>query len=303
MISISTTLTRSAQPNSTQQSSIERAQQPQCTGGSATTSVQQHCRCRCFQVPSGTQTAILMRISRCIQWHAVPWCNVCRQPACRQSRHFAHTPLHVSHANQRSNNKHNGEDHPPAAAVNTLALLELLLTQPKVNTETASETSLLVDNTSATPDTSPTDAHSSTPGISRQLPTPSDIWTETWQPLELSQPVHAKQGQAAAALQLQMPVALPSLQLWRLQQQQQQPPKQQQQQQQPGQSSQTIKDESVPQPKGLAAATMMRNAQMQLQGIAPAARLQLMALSMASLEDLTESLKGVGERYAGHGPD
>lgn len=66
MISIRTTLTRSAQLNSTQQSSIERAQRPQCTGRGATTSVQQHCRCRCFQVPSGTRTAVLMRTSRCM---------------------------------------------------------------------------------------------------------------------------------------------------------------------------------------------------------------------------------------------
>ena len=100
-------------------------------------------------------------------------CNVCRQPACRQARHIAHTPLHLSHANQRSNNKHNGEDHPPAAAVNTQALLELLLTQPKVDTEIASENSLLVDDTSATPQSSPTDAHLPTPGIAHQLPTPT----------------------------------------------------------------------------------------------------------------------------------
>ncbi|DBA97826.1 TPA: hypothetical protein ACH3X3_012692 [Trebouxia sp. C0006] len=214
-----------------------------------------------------------------------------RQPACRQARHIAHTPLHLSHANQRSNNKHNGEDHPPAAAVNTQALLELLLTQPKVDTEIASENSLLVDDTSATPQSSPTDAHLPTPGISHQLPTPSDTWTETWQPLELSQPVHAKQAQAAAASQLQMPVALPSLRFWHQQQQQQQ-----HQQQLPGQSSQKTRDRSVTQPKGLAAATTMRNAQMQLQGIEPAARLQLMALCMASLESLTESLKGVSIR-------
>lgn len=212
-----------------------------------------------------------------------------RQPACRQARQFAHTPLHVSHANQRSNNKRNGEDPSPAAAVNTLSLLELLLTQPKLDTDTASETSLLVDDTSAMPDSSLADAHLTTPGISHQLPTPSDIWTQTWQPVEPSSPVHAKQAQAAAASQLQMPVALPSLRFWR---------QQQQQQQLPGHSSQKARDKSVLQQheKGLAAATMMRNAQMQLQGIEPAARLQLMALCMASLEDLTESLKGVSIR-------
>ncbi len=224
-------------------------------------------------------------------------CNVCRQPACRRARHCAHTPLQVSHATQRSNNKHNGEDYPPAAAVNTLALLELLLTQPKVDTEIASETSLLVDDTSAMPELSPIDAHLPTPGIPHQLPTPSDIWTETWQPLELNQPVHAEQAQAAAAA-IPMPAALPSLRFWRHQQQQQQ-----HQQQLPGKSSQKTRDRSVPQPKGLSAATMMRNAQMQLQGIEPAARLQLMALCMASLEDLIQSLKGVSIRYAHHASD
>ncbi|KAL0044858.1 hypothetical protein WJX82_000371 [Trebouxia sp. C0006] len=48
-----------------------------------------------------------------------------RQPACRQARHIAHTPLHLSHANQRSNNKHNGEDHPPAAALMALCMASL----------------------------------------------------------------------------------------------------------------------------------------------------------------------------------
>lgn len=233
-------------------------------------------------------------------------CNVCRQPACRQARHFAHTPLHVCHANQRSNNKIISENQSPAAAVNTLALLELLLTQPKVDTETASETSLPVEDTSAMP-AMPTDAHLTAPGISHQVPTPSDIWTHTWQPLERSQPVQAKQAQAAAASQLQMPVALPSLRFWRQQQQQQQKQQQQQhaqhQQQLSGQSSQKTTDGSVRQPIGLAATAMMRNAQMQLQGIEPAARLQLMALCMASLENLTESLKGVSIRYARHASD
>ncbi|DBA70048.1 TPA: hypothetical protein ACH3X2_012295 [Trebouxia sp. C0005] len=222
-----------------------------------------------------------------------------RQPACRQARHFAHTPLHVCHANQRSNNKIISENQSPAAAVNTLALLELLLTQPKVDTETASETSLPVEDISAMP-AMPTDAHLTAPGISHQVPTPSDIWTHTWQPLERSQPVQAKQAQAAAASQLQMPVALPSLRFWRQQQQQQQKQQQQQhaqhQQQLSGQSSQKTTDGSVRQPIGLAATAMMRNAQMQLQGIEPAARLQLMALCMASLENLTESLKGVSIR-------
>ena len=291
--------------NSTQQSGSERAQvgvpsvpaqRARCTGRRATSSVQQHCRCRRFQVPSGTRTACelhaVYHVTLCHACRCNTACNVCRQPACRQTRHFAHTPLHVSHAHQRSNNKRNGEDpSPAAAAVNTLALLELLLTQPKLDTDTTSTTSLLVDNTSAMPDSSLADAHLTTPGISHQLPTPSDIWTETWQPVEPSSPVHAKQAQAAAASQLQMPVALPSLRFWRQQQQQQQL------QQLPGHSSQKARDRSVLQQKGLAAATMMRNAQMQLQGIEPAARLQLMALCTASLEDLTESLKGVGIRY------
>ena len=289
--------------NSTQQSGIERAQvgvpsvpaqRARCTGRRATSSVQQHCRCRRFQVPSGTRTACelhaVYHVTLCHPCRCNTACNVRRQPACRQARHFAHTPLHVSHANQRSNNKRNGEDPSPAAAVNTLSLLELLLTQPKLDTDTASETSLLVDDTSAMPDSSLADAHLTTPGISHQLPTPSDIWTQTWQPIEPSSPVHAKQAQAAAASQLQMPVALPSLRFWR---------QQQQQQQLPGHSSQKARDKSVLQQheKGLAAATMMRNAQMQLQGIEPAARLQLMVLCMASLEDLTESLKGVSIRY------
>jgi len=268
-----------------------------CHPGCRTTLDIHHHSCPCFfslQVHGQQFSYKVCRTLRCATCHAVPWysaCNVCRQPACRQARHCTHIPLQVSYAKQRPNNKSNSQEHPPAAAVNTLALLELLLTQPKVDTETVSETSLLVDDSSAMPESSQTDTHLTSPGISHQLPTSSYIWTETWQPLEVNQPVHAKQAQAVAAAH-QMPVGLPSLRFWRQQQQQQQ------QQQLPGQSSQKTRDRSVPRPKGWAAATMMRNAQMQLQGIEPAARLQLMALCMASLEDLTELLKGVSIRYA-----
>ena len=86
MVSIRTTLTRSAQLNSTQQSGIERApQRPRCTGRSATSSVQQHCRCRCFQVPSGTWTAGLMRTSCCVSCLAVLWLQMQHSLQCLQA--------------------------------------------------------------------------------------------------------------------------------------------------------------------------------------------------------------------------
>lgn len=190
-----------------------------------------------------------------------------------------------------------------SAAINTLALLELLLAQPTAVPKMAPNTSLQLEDIQAKPSetqaaiTFGTDQQLEAVGPSQLLPTPSDIWTEAWHPLELHQSMHTKQAHDTVAAH-QMPRPMPSLRFWRPQQQQQgqqhlqeQQQSRQHQQQQHTQSSQKGGRRSVWGPPSLAGASPMKKAQMQLQGIEPGARLQLIPLCMASLENLTEALQ------------
>lgn len=195
-----------------------------------------------------------------------------------------------------------------SAAINTLALLELLLAQPTVVPKMAPDTSLQLENIQAKPSetqtaiTAGTDRQLEAVGASQLLPTPSEIWTEAWHPLELHQSIRTKQAHDIVAAH-QMPGPMPSLRFWRPAQQQQgqqhlqEQQQRQHQQQQHTHSSQKGGRRSVWGPPGLAGASPMKKAQMQLQGIEAGARLQLIPLCMASLEKLTEALQAQNLRY------
>lgn len=211
--------------------------------------------------------------------------SVCRTAPQQPARHHRRAPLQLANHRQDADHSCVEADSTPSTAIGTLALLELLLAQPTADQGLTPDLGLHPGCMPSTANSAPTDDAPQS-DLSEHSLAPADIWTEAWLPLE---PTPAQQALLPADVRLK---PLPSLLFWRQQQQQQQNRSlagRQHRQHIQHASSQKPKPKGTlsPQSRGLAAATVMKNAQMHLQGVEPAARVQLIALCMAALENLT----------------
>ena len=122
-----------------------------------------------------------------------------------------------------------------ANVISTLALLEVLLTQPEGDNQIASQiarnssggvvtpASKKILPTASASDASLLSAGAALQDKSQQLPVPVDIWQDAWQPLERSQ-TNNPQAQDSVTDIHQKPAVFAPLLFWRQQQLQQQHP-------------------------------------------------------------------------------